>query len=265
MQRRLSAGVAIVLMTVGLAAGSSWMLVHRGGIPLDGRTAWIVYAVTETAGARFVPLLLAFGLLLWATDPKLLRARRRKQSLVMLGLMLVVLPATGAFNEYVLKPAIAIPRPSQVRMHEAGIIPDLESFERLDVSARREFLEARLSGEAGREAAAVLRVRPIILRHWVAEAGSTFPSGHAFNAFIAAMLFVGGACADATRRRRWLAGWWLVWSVAVALSRCLLLVHRPIDVTAGALAGTVVGLLTLLLWWRWAGIDDPGTVQPRRM
>lgn len=257
MRRRLATGACFVLMAVGATAGLSWALVQRGGIPLDGRMAGIVYALTESAGAHLVPLLLVFGLLGWATDPELPRAARHRQSRALFVLMLVVLPTAGALNEYVVKPAFAIPRPSHLRLHAAGVVPDLEAFERLDPPARREFLETRLAGDAGRAVEQALRLHPVVLRHWIAEVGSTFPSGHALNAFIVAMLFVGGACLAATRRRRWLAGVWLVWSIAVALSRCLLLVHRPIDVTVGALAGTCVGLLCLLAWWRASRTERP--------
>jgi len=262
MRRRLAAGTSIVLLAVGATAGLSWSLVHRGGIPLDGRMAGIVYALTETAGARTVPLLLAFGLVVWATDPQLPLAARRRQAGVLLGVMLVVLPAAGLLNEYVVKPAFAIPRPSQLRLHALGVIPDLQAFERLDTHARRDFLEAALTGDSGRAVEETLHLRPVVLRHWIAEVGSTFPSGHALNAFIAATLFVGGACAAATRRRRWLAGVWLAWSIAVALSRCLLVVHRPIDVTVGALAGVCVGLLGLVPWWRWSRPEGRNVAPP---
>jgi membrane-associated phospholipid phosphatase len=162
----------------------------------------------------------------------------------------LALPAVALFNEYVLKRIVAEPRPSLVRLAEAGLIPDPQAFARLDEDGRRDFLASRLGGAATPGAAAALSIHPVVLAHWILETGYTFPSGHALNAFMAAVLFLGGAVANPTPRRRGLAGAMLGWAAAVALTRVLLEVHRPVDVTAGALLGVVLGGVLVVVWWR---------------
>ena len=165
-------------------------------------------------------------------------------------IMALALPALAAVNEHFVKPAFATPRPSHQHMSEAGIIPDLDSFYRLDTDGRREFLMSRSAGNNAAETMASLKIHPAVLGHWIHETGYTFPSGHAFNAFIVAVLFLGGALAKPTRRRWWLAGLIGSWAIAVALSRVLLLVHRPLDVSAGGSVAVGTG----------AGTAAPGEI-----
>ena len=249
--KRLRSGSLLVAGALLMTASSSWLLAERGGVPLDGRLARVLCAVTDTGGWRLVPVVLLGALAIWATDRGAERPRRRRECLVMLGWIAFVLPSVALLNEYALKRLVAEPRPSLLRLMEAGFIPDPQAFERLGEEGRREFLESRLGGEAMPEVAAALSIHPVVLAHWIHETGYTFPSGHALNAFMAAMLFLGGALANPTPRRRGLAGTMLGWAVAVALTRVLLLVHRPVDVTAGALLGAVLGGALVVPWWRW--------------
>jgi len=244
-------GAVVVAGALLATAASSWMLVRSGGVPLDGRLARVLCGLTETGGVRLVPVVLLAALAIWVTDRGTERPRRRRESLAMLGLVAVALPSAALLNEYVLKRLVAEPRPSLLRMMEAGFIPDPSAFDRLDEDGRREFLTSRLGGEAMPEAAAALSVSPVVLQHWIHQTGYTFPSGHALNAFLVAVLFLGGALANPTPRRRGLAGALLGWAVAIALTRVLLLVHRPVDVTAGALLGAVLGGVFVVAWWRW--------------
>lgn len=84
------------------------------------------------------------------------------------------------------------------------------------------------------------RVRPCDALGWClpiavsSPGGGSFPSGHAAGSFAFAA-FV------AVRAPRWAAPA-LVWAALVAWSRCVLGVHYPTDVLAGALLGTAVGL-----------------------
>jgi undecaprenyl-diphosphatase len=89
--------------------------------------------------------------------------------------------------------------------------------------------------------ALVGRVRPCDALAWCAPidvaspGGQSFPSGHAAGAFAFAA-FV------AVRAPRWAAPAFL-WAAVVAWSRCVLGVHYPSDVLAGAALGAVVGVI----------------------
>lgn len=83
------------------------------------------------------------------------------------------------------------------------------------------------------------RVRPCDALGWCAPlvpspGGASFPSGHAAGSFAFAA-FV------ALRAPRWALPAF-VWAVLVAWSRCVLGVHYPSDVFAGALLGSAVGM-----------------------
>jgi undecaprenyl-diphosphatase len=85
------------------------------------------------------------------------------------------------------------------------------------------------------------RERPCDALGWCAPlavaspGGASFPSGHAAGSFAFAA-FV------AVRAPRWAAPAFL-WAALVACSRCVLGVHYPSDVVAGALLGAAVGAI----------------------
>jgi len=70
---------------------------------------------------------------------------------------------------------------------------------------------------------------------------SSFPSGHATSAFLAATLLASGA----SRRTRWA---WSALAALVSLSRPYVRVHHASDVVGGALIGRLLGRLARRLW-----------------
>ena len=89
------------------------------------------------------------------------------------------------------------------------------------------------------------------------EAFASFPSGHANTAF--ALAFAVSALWPKARP------WMLVYAVAIALSRLVLLAHHTSDVVAGALVG-VIGAMAVRYWFaaRRLGfaIRGDGTIVP---
>jgi len=85
------------------------------------------------------------------------------------------------------------------------------------------------------------RVRPCDALAWctpiavASPGGGSFPSGHAAGSFAFAAFI-------AVRAPRWALPA-LVWAALVAWSRCVLGVHYPSDILAGALLGSVVGAI----------------------
>jgi len=104
--------------------------------------------------------------------------------------------------------------------------------------------------------AAIGRTRPLVVPHLMAASGSSFPSGHSFNA---ATVYVGlalvlGSLAPRGGLRKRIVVTGLVISVLVALSRVWLGVHYPSDALAGWLGG--VGWALLMNSWP---VREPGS------
>lgn len=93
--------------------------------------------------------------------------------------------------------------------------------------------------------------------------GYSFPSSHAANHFaLSALLFFSWG-------RRWGRWRWLLWlwAASVAYAQVYVGVHFPVDVLAGALLGTAIGLGLATLYKRWpaARIDEfYASLRPRR-
>ena len=88
----------------------------------------------------------------------------------------------------------------------------------------------------------VHRTRPFVSNPDVRVIGgepkdSSFPSGHATNAFAGALVLASLAAAPALL-------WWVL-AAAIAYSRVYVGVHYPLDVTAGALIGLVAGAVAV--------------------
>lgn len=75
-----------------------------------------------------------------------------------------------------------------------------------------------------------------------------FPSNHATNHFAVAVVL------SLTWVRRW---YWRVllfgWAITIALAQVYVGKHYPGDIMAGAMLGSGLAIVGVLLYWRWAG------------
>jgi undecaprenyl-diphosphatase len=124
-----------------------------------------------------------------------------------------------------------------------GLLALVPFFARKPTRVATTWLFAALAGQGaivGVLKLAVSRPRPCAALAWCAALGGScptsgsMPSGHAAGAFTFAA-FV------AIRSPKWAAPA-IFWAVLVACSRCVLGMHYPTDVLAGAVLGSVVGV-----------------------
>ena len=73
-----------------------------------------------------------------------------------------------------------------------------------------------------------------------------FPSSHAANTFCASVLLI------LILQKPW-TRWLLLWALLVSYSRIYLGVHYPGDIAAGAVLGSICGMLAFLLYQRGCG------------
>lgn len=76
--------------------------------------------------------------------------------------------------------------------------------------------------------------------------GTSFTSNHATNHFAMATFFA-GTVGLFFKRWRWL---FFVWAFGVAYAQVYVGLHYPLDVVAGGLLGTLIGICTLIIWRR---------------
>jgi phosphatidylglycerophosphatase B len=214
-------------------------------IALDTQFADMVVSVTDTASTSGFPLLAVVVIGLVAMRGGVSGRRRTIEAITVLVAMSIAVILITLFNEHVVKPVMAVPRPNIVELADNGALgaefPDADTFYEVgDKEARRSVLAALLPTIDSPELSDSVR------GHWAHETGYSFPSGHSIAAATLATVTVGFAL-------QWLSGWQRraaltivpLWAVGVVYSRVLLEVHRPLDVVAGAVVGVGCGLLVL--------------------
>jgi membrane-associated phospholipid phosphatase len=158
------------------------------------------------------------------------------------GFLLLTLGGIAILNEYGIKPLMQLPRPSHQFLLGEGQADVLPQFYLKSVPERQAYLESHIQVNAEKYAA----ISPLVLSHWVAESGSSFPSGHSQNAFLLATMLVFWLCLQLPARKQ---GWCLLpmgWATLVCLSRVALGVHSELDVSLGAGFGLLLAYLLSL-------------------
>jgi phosphatidylglycerophosphatase B len=144
----------------------------------------------------------------------------------------------GSLNEYVIKPFAHIARPSHTFLASKGeeviILKDLYSKKSHE---RKAYLRAMFQLHKAR----LVSIPAPVLHTWGKETGYSFPSGHSQNAFLIGTILC--YIFFELERKYWLAMLPFAWSIMVCLSRVALGVHTYLDVSAGALQGTILALI----------------------
>jgi phosphatidylglycerophosphatase B len=131
-------------------------------------------------------------------------------------------------------------RPSQLYFTQRGYIDSGGvKFFALSMEEKRKYLNLRI--EANEDS--IRDVYPPILKGWVYDSGYSFPSGHSLTAFFlgTVMFYI----LYMTLRKKYFTIIPLIWAILVCLSRVIIGIHFPIDVTAGALIGLIAGLIVI--------------------
>ncbi|MCA9523356.1 MAG: phosphatase PAP2 family protein [Myxococcales bacterium] len=230
--------LALTVFATPLAASA----ITRGS-----ESVWLWYALTESGGylGSTVIVLVTGAWLVWRTAGPF--GRRIAASATLILLLGGILVGVATLNERVVKRNLDVPRPSHLLLKRRGVIDGrLADFYHRSRADRRRLIAHRLVVRR----ATVADIEPIVLRHWNAEVGRSFPSGHALNAFLLAGLLA--ALGSIFGVRPSIAAIGFVWAGLVGASRVALGVHGPLDVTIGAFAGgAIAALLVASGAWRW--------------
>lgn len=155
----------------------------------------------------------------------------------MLFTLVILLSTFATLNEYVIKPAMGISRPSHAYiLKQANSRAPLDSIYTLVTAERRSFLKGIIGGDTIH----FKTIDPRILNHWIDEAGYSFPSGHSFNAFLLGSILAWCIYELRGRKLGVLPLIPLIWAALVAFSRVAIGAHTALDVTFGAGLGLIV-------------------------
>lgn len=169
---------------------------------------------------------------------------RLKEAIAVIGTVIVFAGGGAMLNEHFVKTRFETPRPNVVWLAEQPT--SVEMGFTTEAYYARAYLDDR-SGFMKRAAyAANANVPRIVADHWASEPGYSFPSGHAYASFFIATFFLFFATSFVSSSRQLIFYLLVPWAALVSLSRVLLHVHRPIDITVGAVQGLIVGILAWL-------------------
>jgi len=158
----------------------------------------------------------------------------------------LVLGGFARINEHYIKSQFAVSRPShKYIIRESHSKVKLDSVYLLLMPERRTFFKKIVEADTIH----FKNIDQRVLAHWVDEVGYSMPSGHTFNAFLLASMLT-FSLYELNQRQ---INFWLyipmLWAAFVGLSRVVLGVHTPLDVTIGGALGIIVshGLLCIPL------------------
>ncbi|MGE4259813.1 phosphatase PAP2 family protein [Shewanella sp.] len=204
-------------------------------IELNGVVAQLAFAITMT-GTRPWGLLTTVVVLTLACC--LLPATKRGK---LLSCVLIAV-ALNVVLSHLLKALFAEPRPYVEYLAQAGLL-DLTQFYAFDRQGRLAILQQL------QPAVLPLQLAPDILRHWQAETGYAFPSGHTL--FSCSLSLSCSLCL--LPHNRWLPLLLLLWAWLVGLSRLLLGMHWSQDILASAVLAGVLVMVSYIVTLRWLG------------
>ncbi|MCG8581642.1 MAG: phosphatase PAP2 family protein [Bacteroidales bacterium] len=213
----------------------------------DGWAASFWLFISDSGGTLGVPLITIVFCVLVSWHNK---GWKRKMLSIIFSLIAfsIVLGVVARLNEYFIKEQLKVQRPNiQFLSEEKGF--DSHAFYAYESKEERQrYLMHFLRVESGQITFDGEALHVKVLEHWGQETGYSFPSGHSFNAFLMAtvmsyiILFV---YTDFRRRRFFILPF--IWATLVALSRVILGVHSPLDITCGAAMGILIGYSVIYL------------------
>ena len=203
-----------------------------------------IWLLISDSGAQWgigFTLLLATALV--ASKHTGLKVRTLKAIQFLSGLFAMLL-FFALINEFATKPVAGKHRPFVIKLEKEGLLVGKELYGKGGKAERTQFLEKLFKENANHPL--IQSVHPLVRRHWEAQTGFSFPSGHSQNAFLFAMIlgYLIGELVSNGRRWIWVP---FLWAGAICLSRVALGVHSPLDITIGALTGGLIGGLILKL------------------
>lgn len=205
------------------------------------RLAPFWYIITMTGGVYGVSMILIFFIFFM-----IIKFRNkpfvRKNITVFIITVILVQVIISASALYYFKDLFHESRPSQLYFIEKGVIQNGgKEFFAMPMEEKSIYLKKQVE-----ENKILLKdVYPPILDRWIYETGYSFPSGHAQTAFFLGTILAFSFYKIYPRKYYFVIP--LIWAILLSLSRVLIGVHFPLDVTVGGLISLVIALYIVSL------------------
>jgi len=149
--------------------------------------------------------------------------------------------STGV-TEFYIKEIFKKPRPNQVYMVEKGFAGDKNrSFLTMQSDDKKYFLLEKYNQKTNTPD----NIYPPIFNNWITETGFSMPSGHAQISYFFGTILSFVIFKTFKKRKNYLFIIPIVWCLLVSLSRVVIGMHYPIDVTIGASLGILLGIIII--------------------
>ena len=203
-------------------------------------TIWLF--ISNTGGVVGVPIITLLFCIFLAYQFK---GWRKKMISVTISFVsfAILLGGFAKLNENIIKTQIKAPRPYTAFLEYEKNFNVNEFYSIKEKEQRQIYLKEFLENDYTSD---TKKIAPSILYHWIEETGYSFPSGHTINSFL--MAFIMGYVLlylYQDYKRKYVFVVPFIWAVGVALSRVAIGAHSALDITLGALMGTVIGLVVI--------------------